>query len=139
MKRRLCLVILVFFIGCISVLSIPHIFKKIQSEEIKYIQYDELEKMISSQDSFFLIISKKNCPDCEQIKEDIKNNGVMNYFVFEYDINRSESLINDLEDIFPNFVFVPYICYIDNGEVLPYNGNVNIEELMQWAISLVGT
>lgn len=53
------------------------------------------------------------------------------FYAFAY-ADLSETLGPELQEIFPEFVFVPYICYINNGTIERYEGKMELKEIFEW-------
>ncbi|MDY2753892.1 MAG: hypothetical protein SOV22_09965 [Blautia obeum] len=134
MKRKLYFVISVFVIGILLILLIPYIFKAFEKNNVVYIEHTEMNEMLEKDEEFFLIISKEECPDCNELKDKLKkaNDKKHMLYIFEYAMDRPETLISELEDIFPNFIFVPYVCYVNKGVIQEYNGRMDVNEIFEW-------
>lgn len=134
MKKKLCYVILVFLAGILLVLAVPFIFKSMQKGNIEFIQYSEMKDMLEEEREFFLIISREGCSDCLKLREELveSKDKDHSFYVFEYEKDLSETLGPELQEIFPEFVFVPYICYINNGMMEPYTGKAELKEIFEW-------
>lgn len=134
MKKKLAFVIIVFGIGVVLVLLVPHLFSRMKNNDLKLITYEEMEKKIEDGEKFFLIISKEGCPDCENLKKaftDVEKN-TQSLYMFEYSNDRSEKLIQNLESIFPEFVMVPYICYVNSGQIVAYENSLDVNDINEW-------
>lgn len=134
MKKKLSFVISVFIIGALLILLIPCIFKVSQKENIICIQYTKMNEMIAEKEEFFLVISREGCPDCEELKDKLGDVSVDRHqiYLFEYEKNRSETLISELQEFFPNFIFVPYVCYVSNGVAEEYAGEMDTNSILEW-------
>lgn len=134
MKKKLAFVIIVFVIGIVLVLLVPHLFSRMKNNDLKLITYEEMEKKIEDGENFFLIISKEGCPDCENLKKafaDVEKS-TQSLYMFEYGNDRSEKLIQNLESIFPEFVMVPYICYVNSGQIVAYENSLDVNDINEW-------
>ena len=110
-------------------------FKKTAFNGVVYIGYEELREKLESEESFLLIISREDCPDCRVLKEDIENNNKntkYKYDIFEYEIGHGENAGTELESIFPEFVLVPYVCFVRDGDVTQYDGQINSSGINEW-------
>ena len=70
--KKLLYVIIVSLVGVIAILTVPYMFKKTASNGVVYIGYEELLEKLEGEESFLLIISREDCPDCRVLKEDIE-------------------------------------------------------------------
>lgn len=134
MKRQLIYVIVIFTIGCLAVLSIPCIIEYIASSSVEDISYMELNEMLDNKNGAFLMINKEGCPACEELKEMLKERKDSNHklFSFEYSADRDDSFVDELQSVFPDFVVVPYICYVKNGKIEAYKGEREANEIFEW-------
>lgn len=134
MKKKVVFVSAVVLLGTLMILLIPCVFKTFQKENVISIQYNEMNEMIEKKESFFLLISKEGCPDCNKLKN--KLNGISTsghiLYIYEYDKNRTETLISELQDFFPNFIVVPYICYVNKGIPEEYSGEMDTNSIFKW-------
>lgn len=138
MKRNLSFVISVFIVGILLILLIPYIIKAFKKDNIVYIPYTKMNEMIEKDETFFLIISKEDCPDCNELKNQLENSNSKkhNLYIFEYSIDRPDTFISELQDIFPNFIFVPYVCYVNNGVIEEYSGEMDVNKIYKWMDNL---
>ena len=127
-------VIIVSLVGVIAILTVPYMFKKTASNGVVYIGYEELLEKLEGEESFLLIIAGKTVPDCRVLKEDIENNKntKYKYDIFEYEIGHGENAGTELESIFPEFVLVPYVCFVRDGDVTKYDGQINSSGINEW-------
>ena len=133
--KKLLYVIIVSLVGVIAILTVPYMFKKTASNGVVYIGYEELREKLEGEESFLLIISREGCPDCRVLKEDIENNNKNSkykYYIFEYEIGHGENVGTELESIFPEFVLVPYVCFVRDGDVIKYDGQINSSGINEW-------
>lgn len=132
--KKLLYVIIVSLVGVIAILTVPYMFKKTASNGVVYIGYEELLEKLEGEESFLLIISREDCPDCRVLKEDIENNKntKYKYDIFEYQIGHGENAGTELESIFPEFVLVPYVCFVRDGDVTKYDGQINSSGINEW-------
>ena len=132
--KKLLYVIIVSLVGVIAILTVPYMFKKTASNGVVYIGYEELLEKLEGEESFLLIISREDCPDCRVLKEDIENNKntKYKYDIFEYEIGHGENAGTELESIFPEFVLVPYVCFVRDGDVTKYDGQINSSGINEW-------
>lgn len=138
MKRKLSFVISVFIVGILLVLLVPYIFKAFKKDNVVHIQYAEMNEMIEKGEEFFLIISKEECPDYNELKDKLEKTNDKGHvlYIYEYAIDRPETIISELQDVFPNFIFVPYVCYVNNGVVEEYNGEMDVNKIFEWMDNL---
>lgn len=132
--KKLLYVIIVSLVGVIAILTVPYMFKKTAFNGVVYIGYEELLEKLEDEESFLLIISREDCPDCRVLKEDIENNKntKYKYYIFEYEIGHGENAGTELESIFPEFVLVPYVCFVRDGDVTKYDGQINSSGINEW-------
>lgn len=131
---KVAFIIVVSVVGALLILLVPYICKKYQNNTMLPIQYDELLEKIEQREEFVLLISKDGCPDCDKLKEEIhkEHTSERAMYIFEYDKNRTETLISELEAIFPNFVAVPYLCYVNDGVPEAYYGEMDPNSIFEW-------
>lgn len=138
-KKKVIYVICVFLIGSCFILMIPKLFS---SDKLDYIEFDEITEKLDSKTEFFLLISKNECPYCEDIKAVLLNDDTRSlyekFYVYEYSMEESPEITPIIEKIFPEFVFVPYVCYIKDGNIERYTGVIEVDEVSNWINSKQG-
>lgn len=132
-------ILLVGILGYMWLQSVPYVIDQLfrQKENNVYIQYDQLTNMLNNRDeAFFLIISKEGCPQCEDLEDQLVNNPNMFendvFNIFKYKKEDSQVIVSELENIFPNFFTVPYICYVNSNSIERYDGELDISIIVGW-------
>ena len=52
--------------------------------------------------------------------------------IFKYKKEDSQVIVSELENIFPNFFTVPYICYVNSNSIERYDGELDISIIVGW-------
>lgn len=132
-----------FCVGCIAVNGCSVDPKEdTMRGEIRDITMEELQKKISSEETFVLVVTRDDCQYCDEFY-DLMDTYLIDHPIKIFDLSidgeteeEKETRIETIEEFFPSFVGTPNIFYVKEGKVKSQLNNIDndlTEDLLdQW-------
>ena len=90
--------------------------------ELITVNLDEVKEKIETKESFFIVITNKECTYCDELYEYEPKQKVqiydLNFKDFSYDREK-------VKDVFPSFVGTPNMFYVEDGTIISQYDNMD--------------